>query len=101
MFAASGTPLVAVADGTVSRVYTNRLGGLSIDFVDTRGDRYYYAHLASARAASGQRVGAGDVIGTVGQSGNARGTPPHLHWQFHPGGGEPVNPYALARALCR
>jgi murein DD-endopeptidase MepM/ murein hydrolase activator NlpD len=101
MFAASGTPLVAVADGTVSRVYTNRLGGLSIDFVDARGDRYYYAHLASARAASGQRVRAGEEIGTVGQSGNARGTPPHLHWQYHPGGGAPVNPYALARALCR
>lgn len=101
MFAASGTPLVAVADGTVNRVYTNRLGGLSIDFTDVRGDRYYYAHLASARAASGQRVRAGEEIGTVGQSGNARGTPPHLHWQYHPGGGGPVNPYALARALCR
>lgn len=101
MFAQHGTPLVAVADGVVRRVYSNRLGGLSIDLVDTDGNRYYYAHLSAASARDGQSVRAGDVIGAVGQTGNARGTPPHLHWQFHPDGGPPVNPYALARTLCR
>ena len=101
MFAEHGTPLLAVGDGVVRRVYSNRLGGLSIDFVDGDGNRYYYAHLSAASATSGQRVRAGQVIGAVGQSGNARGTPPHLHWQFHPGGGAPVNPYPLARTLCR
>ncbi len=101
MFAPYGTPLYAVADGVVARVYTNTLGGLAINLVDDDGTMYYYAHLSSASAQSGQRVSAGDVIGAVGTSGNARGTPPHLHWQHHPGGGEPVNPYPLAHALCR
>lgn len=101
MFAAYSTPLYAVANGTVTRVYVNRLGGLSIDLVDDAGDRYYYAHLSSAAVVSGQRVAAGQTIGANGDSGNARGTPPHLHWQYHPGGGEPINPYPLAAALCR
>ncbi|HWB70705.1 MAG TPA: M23 family metallopeptidase, partial [Egibacteraceae bacterium] len=101
IFAAYATPLYAVADGTVQRVFRSRLGGLSIDLVDGRGDRYYYAHLSAAQAVAGQRVRAGDVIGANGDSGNARGSPPHLHWQYHPGGGPPVNPYPLARALCR
>jgi len=101
MFAAYSTPLYAVANGTVTRVYVNRLGGLSIDLLADAGDRYYYAHLSSAAVVSGQRVSAGQVVGANGDSGNARGTPPHLHWQYHPGGGEPINPYPLAVALCR
>ncbi|HUH06899.1 MAG TPA: M23 family metallopeptidase [Egibacteraceae bacterium] len=101
MFAAHGTPLYAVADGVIKRVFTNRLGGLSIDLIDSDGNRYYYAHLSAAIASGGQHVRAGDVIGAVGNTGNARGTPPHLHWQFHPGNGPPVNPYPLAVALCR
>lgn len=101
MFAPYGTPLYAVADGVIWRVYTNTLGGLSINLIDTEGNMYYYAHLSAASVTSGQEVGAGQVIGAVGDSGNARGTPPHLHWQFHPGNGAPVNPYPLAYALCR
>jgi peptidoglycan LD-endopeptidase LytH len=101
MFAAYGMPLYAVADGVISRVFNNRLGGLSIDLIDDRGDRYYYAHLSATHVVGGQRVVAGQVIGSNGDSGNARGTPPHLHWQYHPGNGPPVNPYPLAAALCR
>jgi murein DD-endopeptidase MepM/ murein hydrolase activator NlpD len=101
MFAAYGTPLYAVADATVVAVGSNRLGGLTVSLVDGAGDRYYYAHLASTAVERGQRVAVGTVIGSTGDSGNARGTPPHLHWQVHPGGGVPVNPYPLARALCR
>jgi murein DD-endopeptidase MepM/ murein hydrolase activator NlpD len=100
IFADRGTPIFAAADGTVRRVWHNRLGGLSIDLVDERGDRYYYAHLDAAHVASGQPVSAGQHIADNGNSGNARHTPPHLHWQYHPGDGEPVNPYPLARALC-
>ena len=101
MFAPYGTPLFAVADGYIYRVYNNTLGGLSINLIDTEGNMYFYTHLSEASAVSGQEVRAGDTIGAVGQSGNAAGTPPHLHWQFHPGNGEPVNPYPLAYALCR
>lgn len=101
VFAPYGTPLYAVADGVVRRVWSNRLGGLSIDLLDTDGHRYYYAHLSSAAVEPGQTVAVGTVIGAVGDSGNARSTPPHLHWQFHPGDGPPVNPFPLTRALCR
>lgn len=101
MFAAYGMPLFAAADGVVTRVWNNVLGGLSVDLYDVRGHRYYYAHLSAAYVVPGQVVAVGDVIGAVGNSGNARFTPPHLHWQFHPHGGGPVNPTPLARALCR
>ena len=101
MFAAYGTPVVAATDGTVGRVWNNTLGGLSVDLVSPQGDRFYHAHLSAAWVQPGQQVAAGDVLGAVGDSGNARGTPPHLHWQFHPGGGAPVNPFPLAAALCR
>ena len=100
MFAAYGTAQFAVADGVVD-TGSNRLGGLTIWLTDDSGNRYYYAHLASIEVADGARVQAGQVIGTTGTSGNAAGTPPHLHWQYHPGGGEAVNPYPLAVALCR
>lgn len=100
MFAVRGMPLYAVADGTV-RVSNNRLGGLVVHLDADDGDRYYYAHLDAVSVSTGERVGAGDVVGANGDSGNARGTPPHLHWQYHPGGGAAVNPYPLARELCR
>jgi peptidoglycan LD-endopeptidase LytH len=101
IFAAYGMPLYAVADGTISKVWNNRLGGLSINLIDTAGDRYYYAHLSAVAVTQGQQVRAGEVIGANGNSGNARTTPPHLHWQYHPGNGPPVNPFPLAAALCR
>jgi murein DD-endopeptidase MepM/ murein hydrolase activator NlpD len=100
MFAAYGMPLYAVDDGTV-RISYNTLGGLSIHLTTATGDRYYYAHLSKALVTTGQRVRGGEHIGAAGNSGNARYTPPHLHWEYHPGGGAAVNPYPLALALCR
>jgi murein DD-endopeptidase MepM/ murein hydrolase activator NlpD len=100
MFAAHGTPQFAVEGGTV-RVSNSTLGGLSLHLTTHGGDRYYYAHLSAALVTTGQRVRAGQWIGVTGNTGNARTTPPHLHWQYHPGGGAPVNPYPLALALCR
>ena len=100
MFATYGRPLYAVADGTV-RTSTSSLGGLSIHLVTANGDRYYYAHLSDVLVTTGQRVRGGQKIGLNGNSGNARNTPPHLHWEYHPGGGAAVNPYPLALALCR
>ena len=101
MFAPYGTPTFAVAGGVIYRVYNNPLGGLAINLIDDDGNMYYYAHMSSVAVKTGQKIGAGQVIGAVGTSGNAAGTPPHLHWQYHPGNGAPVNPYPLAFALCR
>lgn len=101
IFASRGRPILAAADATVRRVWRNNLGGLAIDLVDDRGDRYYYAHLAAAHVSGGQRVTAGQHIADTGNSGNARSTPSHLHWQYHPGDGEAVNPFPLASTLCR
>ena len=100
IFADRGTPVYAVGDGTVE-ADSNTLGGLVIRLFEDNGDRYYYAHLDTVRITQGQRVRAGDVIGTVGNTGNAITTPPHLHWQVHPGGGAAVNPTPLTTALCR
>ena len=100
MFAARGTPVVAAGPGTV-RVGNNGLGGLTVNLHDIAGNRYYYAHLDSVRVQNGQYVEAGQILGGAGTSGNAAGTPPHLHWQVHPAGGGPVDPFPLADALCR
>lgn len=97
LFAARGTPVVAVEDGWVERVSTNRLGGLVVWTRGRSGYRYYYAHLDSAAdLTGGNEIVAGTVVGTVGDSGNARGTPPHLHFEIHPpGGGGAIDPYPI------
>lgn len=102
VFAAVGTPVLAVADGTLSKVGWNTLGGNRLWLTDDRGTAHYYAHLSAyaPAAVDGARVRAGDVIGYVGNTGQASTTPPHLHFEVHPGGtgAPPVNPYPLLRA---
>jgi murein DD-endopeptidase MepM/ murein hydrolase activator NlpD len=95
MLASRGTPIVAVVAGSVHFKQT-RLGGNSVWLSGNNGDRYFYAHL-SAFEGSDRSVSPGEVIGYVGDTGNARGTP-HLHFEVHPGGGASVNPYPYVRS---
>jgi peptidoglycan LD-endopeptidase LytH len=92
IFAARGTPVIAASDGIVTSVGTNRLGG-NVVWISRLGhlERHYYAHLDRQLVSAGTFVRRGDVIGTVGNTGNARTTAPHLHYGIY-AGGEPVDP---------
>jgi murein DD-endopeptidase MepM/ murein hydrolase activator NlpD len=100
IFAPAGTPVVAVTDGTLRRVGTARVPGNRLYLYSDRGDYYFYGHLSSfdSEARSGVRVKAGQPLGFVGSTGDAEPTPPHVHFEIHPGGGGPVNPYPFLRA---
>ncbi len=93
-----GTPIVANVSGTVSP-HNSGLGGISYYLRGDDGNTYFGTHLDRLSGASG-RVSAGTVIGFNGNSGNARGGPTHLHFEIHPGGGGPVNPYPTVARYC-
>ena len=86
IFAPLGTPILACADGTVFSVGWNGVGGNRLWLRDGQGNEFYYAHLSaySPAARNGNRVKAGEVIGFVGNTGDAEGTPYHLHFEVHP-----------------
>jgi murein DD-endopeptidase MepM/ murein hydrolase activator NlpD len=99
IFAPVGSTFVAVTDGVVTFVREHDpwdpaaddprvRGGIAVAIVGDDGVRYYGSHLASVAPGItvGARVSAGDVLGTTGDSGNARGTPPHLHFGISPPG---------------
>jgi murein DD-endopeptidase MepM/ murein hydrolase activator NlpD len=98
IFALSGTPVLAVVDGVIEKVGTASLGGIKL-WLRSPGDNwtYYYAHLSgyAGGIGNGVRVKKGDVLGYVGNTGNARGTPPHLHFETHVPSGPPTNPYPI------
>jgi murein DD-endopeptidase MepM/ murein hydrolase activator NlpD len=103
LLAPSGTPLIAVTSGTITRLSnTDRgRGGISLWLRDAQGTAYYYAHNQHNLVRLGQRVQPGQPIARIGTTGNARGGPPHLHFQIHPGGGRPVSPDAVVRRWCQ
>ncbi len=97
MMAPSGTPVYAPVAGTVTH-RSNRLGGLSFHLNGDDGHYYYGTHLSAY--GNGGRVSAGTVVGYVGNSGNARYTAAHLHFEVHPNHGGAVNPYPYVRPVC-
>jgi murein DD-endopeptidase MepM/ murein hydrolase activator NlpD len=109
IFAPFGAPILAVTDGELFLVGWNSIGGNRLWLRDGQGNEFYYAHLSafSPLARDGARVRAGDVIGFVGNSGDALGTPPHLHFEVHPlgllwlGYDGVVNPYPYLLAWKR
>ena len=102
LLAARGTPVRAIYEGVLFRVDEGGLGGLYIWLRSPWGDEYYYAHLNEfgRGVVTGKQVSQGDLIGYVGTSGNSPDYIPHLHFEYHPGGGSAVNPHQLAVQAC-
>jgi len=106
-----GTPVRAVVDGTIAKLFLSRAGGNTIYLFDSgRVYSYYYAHLDRYADGlhEGQRVSAGDVIAYVGSTGNASASAPHLHFtifELEPEKrwwkGTPVNPYPILIRMVR
>jgi Transglycosylase-like domain/Peptidase family M23 len=86
IFAPAGAPVVAVAAGSLFSVGWNDIGGKRLWLRDREGNEFYYAHLSafSPIALEGAQVVAGEVLGYVGTTGDAAGTPAHLHFEVHP-----------------
>lgn len=111
IMAKRGTPVVAAGDGRVAKVYRHILGGLCVYQYDAKEEHaYYYAHLDgyAEGLAEGVVLKRGDPIGSVGTTGNASRTAPHLHFEVIKLGpdkrwyrGERVNPYLLLTAPAR
>jgi murein DD-endopeptidase MepM/ murein hydrolase activator NlpD len=100
MVAPHGTPVYASQTGRFQQNY-NDLGGISALVFAGNGDYTYYAHLSSyAGVPNGSSVPAGTMIGHVGDTGNAEGGIPHLHFEYHPGGGGATNPYQMLVTVC-
>lgn len=101
MISARGTPLVAIYSGTISRITDGALSGKAVWLRADNGDTFFYAHLDGyGEISQGQKVPEGYVVGYNGSTGNAPSWLPHLHFEWHPGGGGAVNPYPLVRSIC-
>ncbi len=98
LMADRGTPVVAVTAGTISRLTRTEtgLGGIYIWLERADGTDYYYAHLHAIAPGMdpGVSVTAGQVIGSVGNTGDARYGAPHLHFEIRPAGSSPIDPYS-------
>lgn len=97
VMAACGAPVVAVANGAISSLRSGGLGGIALFMRANNGDVFYYAHLRGYAPGiqTGTTVSAGQKIATNGNSGNARGGPCHVHFEWRKDGGAPVSSYPL------
>jgi peptidoglycan LD-endopeptidase LytH len=95
------TPLLACERGIITEMGTDVLGGTKLWLKGESGTYYYYAHLSAfvEGMKDGDVVEAGDLVGLVGDTGNAKGGAPHLHFEIHPDGGPAVNPYPLLKVV--
>ena len=99
IFAPRGTAVKSTTRGVVAQVGQSNLGGNVVWIFGPRGSRHYYAHLDRfADIRPGQVVSSGDTIGYVGDSGNARGGSPHLHYGIYGFGGGAMNPFPYLRS---
>src|SRR6201988_2379750 len=96
IFADRGTPILSATNGLIYKNGENNLGGQTVSVIGSGGRVYYYAHLDSYAKgiAVGDRVSKRTVLGYVGTTGNAQGTPPHLHFGIYTGTGA-INPLPL------
>ena len=98
IFAKRGTPVLSATDGIVIRVGTNTLGGQVINVLGPGRQVHYYAHLDRyGQFKAGDYVFAGSILGYVGNTGNARETPPHLHYGVYDPVRGAVNPWPLLK----
>jgi murein DD-endopeptidase MepM/ murein hydrolase activator NlpD len=102
IFASRGTPVLSATRGIVASVREGGLGGKQVWVLGPGGERHYYAHLDDWREGleTGDLVAPGEPLGTVGTTGNARGTPPHLHYGVYGKDGA-YDPLPLLKAYAR
>ncbi|HJR19853.1 MAG TPA: M23 family metallopeptidase [Actinomycetota bacterium] len=100
LFAVSGTPVIAAVDGVVEKTANGSIGGISVWLKGVDGITYYYGHLSAYAPGivAGKRVRVGEILGYVGDTGVAKGTYPHVHFEVHPRGGPPVSPKPILDA---
>jgi len=94
-----GARVYAFVNGVVSRESSSTNGGIQLYLQGDNGVEYFYAHLSGYAVPAGTRVRAGQLVAYNGQTGNARYTAPHVHFEVHIGGG-PVNPYPHLKPVC-
>jgi murein DD-endopeptidase MepM/ murein hydrolase activator NlpD len=100
IFAPEGTPIRAPFAGTAEEGYDG-LGGIVVHvYASANADYVYNAHLSRHAGVDGAHVQPGNLIGYVGNTGNAQGTSPHDHFEYHPGGGSAVSPYLYLNEVC-
>jgi murein DD-endopeptidase MepM/ murein hydrolase activator NlpD len=99
VMAPHGARVFAFVDGVVSRESSSTNGGIQLYLQGDNGVEYFYAHLSGYAVSTGTRVRAGQLVAYNGQTGNARYTAPHTHFEVHLAGG-PVNPYPYLKRAC-
>jgi peptidoglycan LD-endopeptidase LytH len=99
VMAPHGARVFAFVNGVVSRESSSTNGGIQLYLQGDNGVEYFYAHLSGYAVSTGTRVRAGQLVAYNGQTGNARYTAPHTHFEVHIGG-SPVNPYPYLKRAC-